>query len=193
MSWNLTELSHQQAECWPKSVTSCLLRISPAFNRFIWPITDQSTSFKMSTKIWNWAALWVLTHWGRVTHISDSKLTIIGSDNGLSPGRRQAIIWTNIEIILTGPLGTNFSKLLIDISSFSFKKMHLKMLSWKWRQFCLGLNVLTVYKWLTYLQTDPILCTEGAADFCEGKRTGWNNGKVLHAHMLQAHMQCSAL
>ena len=36
-----------------------------------------------------------LTHWGRVAHICVSKLTIIGSDNGLSPGRRQAIIWTN--------------------------------------------------------------------------------------------------
>ena len=29
-----------------------------------------------------------LTHWGRVTHICVNKLTIIGSDNGLSPGRR---------------------------------------------------------------------------------------------------------
>ena len=36
-----------------------------------------------------------LTHWGRVTHICVCKLTIIGSDNGLSPGRRPAIIWTN--------------------------------------------------------------------------------------------------
>ena len=34
----------------------------------------------------------VLTHWGRVTHTCVNKLTIIGSDNGLSPGRRQAII-----------------------------------------------------------------------------------------------------
>ena len=33
-----------------------------------------------------------LTHWGRVTHICVSKLSILGSDNGLSPGRRQAII-----------------------------------------------------------------------------------------------------
>ena len=37
-----------------------------------------------------------LTHWGRVTHICVSNLTIIGSDNGLSPGRRQAIIGTSI-------------------------------------------------------------------------------------------------
>ena len=47
-----------------------------------------------------------LTHWGRVTHICVSKLTIIGSDNGLSPDRRQAIIWNNAGILLIGPLGT---------------------------------------------------------------------------------------
>ena len=47
--------------------------------------------------------LYKLTHWGRVIHICVSKLTIIGSDNGLSPGRRQAIIWTNAGILLTGP------------------------------------------------------------------------------------------
>ena len=36
-----------------------------------------------------------LTHWGRVTHIYVSKIIIIGLDDVLSPGRRQAIIWTN--------------------------------------------------------------------------------------------------
>ena len=46
-----------------------------------------------------------LTHWRRVTHICVSELTIIGSDNGLSPGRRQAIIWTNDGILLIGSLG----------------------------------------------------------------------------------------
>ena len=45
------------------------------------------------------------THWGRVTHVCVSKLTIIGSDNGLAPGRRQTIIWTNDGILLIGPLG----------------------------------------------------------------------------------------
>ena len=34
----------------------------------------------------------LLTNWGRVTHMCVSKPTIIGSDNGLSPDRRQAII-----------------------------------------------------------------------------------------------------
>ena len=47
---------------------------------------------------------------------------IIGSDNGLSPNRRQAIIWTNAGIVLIRPLGTNFSPILIEIHTFSFKK-----------------------------------------------------------------------
>ena len=84
----------------------------------------------------------MLTHWGRVTHICVGNLTIIGSDNGLSPGRRQAITWTYAGILLIGPLGTNFSEMLIEIHTFSFKKIHLKMSSGKWRPFCLGLNVL---------------------------------------------------
>ena len=76
-----------------------------------------------------------LTHWGWVTHICVSKLTIIGSDNGLSPGRRQAIIWTNAGTLLIRPFGTNFSEILIGVQLFSFRKMELKMSSAKWRPF----------------------------------------------------------
>ena len=86
---------------------------------------------------------WCQDNWGRVTHIWVRKLTIIGSDNGLSPGRRQAIIWTNAGMLLIGPVGTNFSEILIKIYAFSYKKMQLKMSSGNWRPFCLGLNVLT--------------------------------------------------
>ena len=43
-----------------------------------------------------------------------------------------------------GPLRTNFSEILIEIHTFSFKEMHLKMSSAKWRLVCLGLNVLIV-------------------------------------------------
>ena len=83
-----------------------------------------------------------LTHWGRVTHICVSDLTSIGSDNGLLPGRHQAIIRTNAGILLTRPLGTNFSEFLVKILIFSFKKMHLKVSSAKRRPFCFGLNEL---------------------------------------------------
>ena len=84
----------------------------------------------------------VLTHWGRVTHICVGNLTIIGPDNGLSPGRRQAITGTNAGKWLIGPLGTNFSEILIEIPRFSSKKMRLKVSSAIWRPSCLGLNVL---------------------------------------------------
>ena len=69
---------------------------------FVWPICRSCVSV-------------CLTHWGRVTHICVINSIIIGSDNGLSPGRRQAIIWTNTGILLIGPLGTNFSEILIEI------------------------------------------------------------------------------
>ena len=59
--------------------------------------------------------------------VGQSDLGIIGSDNGLSPDRRQAIIFTNDGILLIGPLGTNFSEILIEIQTFSFKIMRLKI------------------------------------------------------------------
>ena len=75
-------------------------------------------------------------------HVCISKTTIIDSDNGLSPGRCQAIIWSNTGILLIGTLGTNISEFLSEINAFSFKKMHLKMSSGKCQPFRLGLNVL---------------------------------------------------
>ena len=87
---------------------------------------------------------YILTHWGRVAPICVDNLTIIGSDNGLSPGRHQAIIWSNVEILLLEPLGTNFSEISIEIIIFSVKKMPLKMSSGNWRPFWLGLNELTL-------------------------------------------------
>ena len=67
---------------------------------------------------------------------------MISSDNGLSPGWRQAIIWTNAGVLLIGPLGVNYSEILIEIYIFPFKNMHLKLLSGNWQPFCLSLNVL---------------------------------------------------
>ena len=85
----------------------------------------------------------LLTYLGRVTHICVRKIIIIGSDNGLSTGWCQAIISTNHVIFLVGPLETNYSAILIEIPTFSFKKIHLNMLSGKWRPLCIGLNLLT--------------------------------------------------
>ena len=71
-----------------------------------------------------WYSRMLLTQLGWVTCVGN--LTIIGSDNGLLPGRHQAIIWTNAGILLNGPLGTNFSEILIEIHTFSLKK-------WVWK------------------------------------------------------------
>ena len=74
-------------------------------------------------------------------HIYVNTITIIESDNGSSPGRRQAIIWTSAAILLIEHLGTNFNEIVIEILIFSFKKMHLKRSSAKWWPFRHILNV----------------------------------------------------
>ena len=67
------------------------------------------------------------------------KLTNISSDNGLSPIRRQAIIWTNAVIVSIRPQGTYFSEILLKIPKFSFKKIHLKISCAKWRPQCVNI------------------------------------------------------
>ena len=84
----------------------------------------------------------IITHWGRVMHICGSKLTITGSNNGLSPGRRQAIVWTNDGKLLIWPFRIRFSEISIEINIFSFKKMRLNKSLARCRPFCLGFNVL---------------------------------------------------
>ena len=121
-------VSAQFIDCDKKKLTPAVLNLFSA----IWKYISISYNF--------------LSHWGRMTHICVSKLAIIGSDNGLSPGRHQAIIWTNARILLIGPLGTNFSAILIEIYTFLFKKMHLKMSSRKCRPFlswsqCVNTNI----------------------------------------------------
>ena len=59
-----------------------------------------------------------LPHWGPVMHICVGKLTIIGSDNGLSSGRHQTIIWTSAVMLLIGTLGINFSETLRNSNLF---------------------------------------------------------------------------
>ena len=76
-----------------------------------------------------------------MAHIYVSKIAIIGSDNGLSPCQRQAILWTNVGILLIVTLEAKFSEILSETDAFSLMKMQLKT-SGKWRPFCLGLNVL---------------------------------------------------
>ena len=92
-----------------------------------------------------WRGPDVLTHWNRVTHICVGNLTSIPSDNGLSPGRRQAIIGTNDGILLIRTSETDVSENLSEMHTFSFKEIDLKISSEKCRPFFFGLNVLRVW------------------------------------------------
>ena len=72
----------------------------------------------------------------------------IGSGNGLSPARRQAITWTNADFMSIRTSGTNFSVIRIKIQHFSFTKMHLNLLSATWRPFCRGGDELNqLHQW----------------------------------------------
>ena len=121
----------------------------------------------------------VLTHWGRVMHICVGDLTIIGSDNGLSPGRRQAIIWTNAVILSIGPLGTNLSETLIKIITFSFKKMRSKVSSGKWRPSYLSLNVLRK------------LCHHWCWHLCHSSQYDLSQRKCHHACMMMSEWEAN--
>ena len=72
---------------------------------------------------------WGCLGWSRIYALLNR--VSIGSENGLSPVWRQAITRTNTGLLLIRLLETNFSEIWIGIISFSFKKIHLKMLSAK--------------------------------------------------------------
>ena len=155
------------------------------------PLNNKGTHRLPSSKpLWS---IVYLTHWGRVTYICVSKLTIIGWDKGLAPARWQAIIWTNAGILIIGPLGTNFSEILIEIYIFSFKKMHLKMSSGKWWPFCLGLNVLMAICMLHYMSNmnyhscscrwDSMVVADGLAPIWRQAICNHHDGIGLSGHL----------
>ena len=55
-------------------------------------------------------------------HVCIGKLTIIGSYNGLTPGQRQAIIRTNVGLLLIRTLGKNFSEIFAKFKHFHSRK-----------------------------------------------------------------------
>ena len=80
---------------------------------------------KLYQLISSWCHIYVSMNW-----------VSIGSGNALSPVGCQAITWTNADLLSIVPLGMNFSEIWIEIQSFSFAKMHLKISHGKWRPFC---------------------------------------------------------
>ena len=86
---------------------------------------------------WSWAkadpALWRI-----YTALAEDEIM------RLSLVRREAIIWTSTGLLWIRPWRTYYHEILVEIQKFSFKKMHLKISSAKWRSFCLSLNALTL-------------------------------------------------
>ena len=124
-----TSKIHRREGCWTNDDVLSNGVLGTKLNKIIIKISIFFGHKNSSEYVGNLVQASILTHWGRVAHICVGNLTINGSDNGLSPGRRQSIIWTNTGILLIGPLGTNFSEISIAILAFSFKKMCLKVLS----------------------------------------------------------------
>ena len=77
-----------------------------------------------------------------ILYKSVSKLTITDSENSLSPDQRQDITRTNAWILFIERIGTTCSEILIEIHTFSIRRIHSKMSSARWLPFCLGLIVL---------------------------------------------------
>ena len=96
------------------------------------------------------------------------------SDNGLSPFWCQAIIWTNADMLLIGPLWRNFSEIRIKVHQFLFRKMCLKMLSAKWRPLFSGLSMLKVDRLAWHNVFTVISSLEWSlSDFVSGMITQW--------------------
>ena len=72
--------------------------------------------------------------------IASLSLVNIGSGNGLSPVRRQAITWTNFDLLSIAP-HVQTSVKFDEIRNFLFNKLHLKMSFTKCRPFYSVLNV----------------------------------------------------
>ena len=108
-------------------------------------IQNFKTIEQLKRMLWTNEISWDLswTHLPKCHIYAQVNWVSIGSDNGLSPGRRQAIIWTNAGMLSIGPLWTNFSEIWIEIYNFSFMQTHLIISSGKWRPFCPGENEST--------------------------------------------------
>ena len=118
-----------------------------------------------------------------MTHICIGKLTNIGSNNGLSPGRHQAIIWTNAVKLLIGPLGKNFSEVLIEIWIFSLEKIRLKLPSAKCCPFRLDLNVLKLQmeRWSLHWNNQTYNWKEGL--YIETESKFWPSSDMFRVTM----------
>ena len=133
-----------------------------------------------------------LIHWGRVTHICIGNITIIGPDNGLSFGRRQAIIWTNAGILLIWTVGTNFSEILIEILTFSlknaFESVVCEMAAMLFRSKCVNITANKNTSHLTVIKPHYVYISSSV-----GLQNAWRNIHYTDVIMVAIASQITSL
>ena len=92
----------------------------------------------------------------------------IDSGTGLSLVQHQTITQTNADLLLIGPLGTNFSEILIRIQNFSFMKMLLKISSAKRQPFCPRGDELTHWGRVTHICVSKLPTQGSTLSFLAG-------------------------
>ena len=106
--------------------------------------------------------IYSLRHWGRLAHICVCILSIIGLDNGLSPGRCQPIIWTNTGKLLMGSLGKKLQWKFNQNSYIFIIKNAFENIVWKMAAILSQcLNVLrsrTHTSWMIICLEQRLLC-----------------------------------
>ena len=125
---------HVQLSACSQTIIPCL-----AFLLFMSPYIDGGVAPQACLWFVLWPVYLIEAEW---CNYASGKLTIIGSENDLSPGRCQAIIWANAGTLVIRPRGKNFNEISIEIHASSLKKIQLKMSFGKWWPFCLGHSVL---------------------------------------------------
>ena len=113
-------------------------------------------------------------HWGRMSHKRVGNLTIIGSDNGLAPTRRQVIIWTIAGLLLIGPLVPNFSEISVEIFIFIQENAFEN-------------NVCE----MAFILSRP-QCVKGDIGHCDFKMSSWDN-RLLCANLLRLRVLAADL
>ena len=109
--------SHYLNQCW-LTISEVLRHLFDVIFTEVWKIINlilqpdfpgaNELKCIASNRMWSFdSTFWLIFPWCRL-YASVNQVSI-GSDNGLSPIRRQAFVWTSAGLLSIGPLGTNFS------------------------------------------------------------------------------------
>ena len=113
--------------------------------------------------LWSMSQTKTLIHWGQVMHICVSKLRHHWLRQWLLACLAPNHYFDQCWLVVISPSRTYLNEILLDIQSFIFKKMHLKMLCAKWQPSCPGLKMLASIRdrmmWMKINEDRQTLCS----------------------------------